>query len=351
MATRIDWIVFRRILARVSVTILIFLALLTLVESLDGARFARASAIGGLPLALAAMIAPALRSCIGTLPITVLIGTMAAILDLQQRQELTVMKTAGLSLWQIMRLPVFVVLILASGISVFGETLSIMTNRSVAKGSVVLNEPLWLEQGTGDDRYILHALRSQSEPPHVEEVTAFEIASSTRARIVAASATLLNGRWKFENGARYSPDGIPEPFETTELPTTMTHADFALQFSKAKDLTIGELFAAAMADISDPQMRAITLTSLYRTFALPVMVVGSMLIGFALTARHRRRGDYGQLVVQGLVVGFVLFTLNELAIRAGDAQVIPPLAATAGPALVSILTGLTALLFLEDGYT
>jgi lipopolysaccharide export system permease protein len=119
---------------------------------------------------------------------------------------------------------------------------------------------------------------------------------------------------------------------------------------RAADMTFNELVAAAVSNVTMPDLRAISLTGLYLTFTRPIMVVGAMLLAFALTARYRRRGNYGGALLQGLVVGFVLFVLNEMAIRAGNAQVITPLAATAGPALVSVLVGLTALLFLEDGY-
>ncbi len=79
------------------------------------------------------------------------------------------------------------------------------------------------------------------------------------------------------------------------------------------------------------------------------MVAGSGASRLALGGTYRRRGDYGNAVLVGLIVGFVLFVVNEMATRAGNSQVIPPLAATAGPALLSILAGTTALLFREDG--
>lgn len=109
------------------------------------------------------------------------------------------------------------------------------------------------------------------------------------------------------------------------------------------------LVAAAQSDVSNPELRAVSLTSLYRAFALPFTVAGSVLLAFALGGTYRRRGDYGNAVLLGLIVGFVLFVVSEMATRAGNAQVISPLAATTGPALLSLLAGATALLFREDG--
>ena len=95
--------------------------------------------------------------------------------------------------------------------------------------------------------------------------------------------------------------------------------------------------------------RAVSLTSLYRTLTRPIMILGSVLIGFAVASGYRRNVQYGTTVLFGIVVGFALFTINEMVVRAGNADVLPPLWAMAGPAVVSLLAGLTALLYSQDG--
>ncbi len=79
------------------------------------------------------------------------------------------------------------------------------------------------------------------------------------------------------------------------------------------------------------------------------MVMGSMLIGFATASGYRRNVQYGSTVLFGIVMGFALFTINEMAVRAGNADVLPPLWAMAAPAFVSVIAGLTALLYSQDG--
>ena len=83
---RIDWIILRRLSARIAVTLVVFFGLLCLVESLDTWRFDTLTKIGGPLLALLAIVTGAARTLIGTLAVTVLIGTIIGVLDLQSRQ-------------------------------------------------------------------------------------------------------------------------------------------------------------------------------------------------------------------------------------------------------------------------
>jgi lipopolysaccharide export system permease protein len=170
-----------------------------------------------------------------------------------------------------------------------------------------------------------------------------------RDRIQAEQANLQAGKWVFPDATRYRFDQAPEHLSDLALATKTTPGDLDLQASGVRDLTLAELVAAATTSLSVNEFRAISLTSLYRIFTLPIMVVGSVLIGFATASGYRRNVQYGNTVLFGIVMGFALFTINEMAVRAGNADVLPPLWAMAGPAFVSVLAGLTALLYAHDG--
>jgi lipopolysaccharide export system permease protein len=347
--SRIDLVVLSRIGLRVGVTVLVFFALIVLSESLNTSRFNTMREVGGLPLAILAMIVPAARWLNGTLPITVLIGCIAAVLDLQMRHELTILKTAGYSIWRILLWPIVCLMALSASIAIFGETWTITTDRSFPGSAQKLGGKLWLEQVADGEPYILLAQQTSPVAPHLRDVTIYKTTPPNRERIVASTATYERGKWVLSSGAIYRPDAATTYFGTQEIGTQMTSGDFDLQMSLARDRTFLELWTAAQSDVSNPELRAVSLTSLYRAFTLPFMVAGSVLLAFALGGTYRRRGDYGNAVMLGLIVGFVLFVVNEMATRAGNSQVISPLAATAGPALLSVLAGATALLFREDG--
>ena len=94
--TRIDWIILRRVASRVGLTVLVFFGLMMLVESLDGWRFDHLSSIGVPQLAVLGIITSAARWVIKTLSVTVLIGAVIGVIDLQARRELTVIKATGM---------------------------------------------------------------------------------------------------------------------------------------------------------------------------------------------------------------------------------------------------------------
>jgi lipopolysaccharide export system permease protein len=253
-----------------------------------------------------------------------------------------------MSIWRTLRWPVLMLFVVSAAVSLFGETWAITMDRGFPESGRKLSGPLWIEQ-TGETPYLLYANRISASSPQLRDVTVFFTKGPSRERIVADSASYKRGAWTLRKGTSFLVDAPSTSFRTREIPTRMTPGDLQLQLSLARDLTLPELLAAAGTDISDPELRAISLTSLYRSFSLPILVVGSVLLAFALAGSYRRRGNYANALLVGVIVGFVLFVVNELAIRAGNAQVIPPFAATIGPAVLSLLTGATALLFREDG--
>jgi len=348
--TSIDRLVLRRVLARVLLTVTVFLALFALIESLNTSKIGTLAGIGGPPLVIAGILLSAMRSSIGVLPVTVLIGTIAGVLDLQARRELTIIQATGRSIWTVLRAPVLAVFVLSLLLSVGGATVLIVGNRLLPGQPVDQQSgPTWMEQTGADGRYILRAERLTGNPPAIYGVTVFLSGTEGRDRIEAAEGNLHAGKWVFPTATRYRFDQAPERLDDFAIATKTTPGDLDLQASGVRDLTLAELVAAATTSLSVSEFRAISLTSLYRIFTLPVMVVGSVLIGFATASGYRRNVQYGNTVLLGIVMGFALFTINEMAVRAGNADVLPPLWAMAGPAVVSVLAGLTALLYSQDG--
>jgi lipopolysaccharide export system permease protein len=54
-------------------------------------------------------------------------------------------------------------------------------------------------------------------------------------------------------------------------------------------------------------------------------------------------------VLYGIVLGFVVYVITEMAAMAGGAGVLEPAFAAVAPAFVAIVIGMTVLLFREDG--
>lgn len=348
--TIIDWLVLRRFAFRIAITVTVFLALFALVGSLDTPRIKMLSNFGGPLLAAAGIAISAVRLSIGVLPFTALLGTIAAVLDLQSRRELTIILSTGHSIWNVVRAPVLVMILFTALMSIGGETLIILANRAMPGYSgATTRSQTWLEQSGKDGRYILRAAAVTANPPAIYDATIFLTDTPSRDRIEAEEIDLMAGHWRIKAGTRYTLDAAPTPLVDFDLATTTTVGDLRLIASGARDLTLPELLQTQMSALSDSGYRSVTSTSLLKSFSLPFMVAGTMLIGIAVAGRYRRRMQYANTILFGIVGGFVIYVLNEMAVRAGNAEVLPPLVAAAGPAFVAVLVGLTTLLYSQDG--
>ncbi len=170
-------------------------------------------------------------------------------------------------------------------------------------------------------------------------------------RIEAETALLEGDAWHLPTATRFLSNRLPEQVTDLRLPTTTSRGDMRAKLSSVADMTIYELTASLASRINDPEQHALVFTRFMRLMALPLTLAGSLVIAFAFTAGYRRTNKYGGMVLYGIVLGFVVYVVTEMAGRAGAAGVIQPVLAVLGPAAVAIVAGATVLLNREDGRT
>jgi len=349
--SRIDQVVLKRLGSRIGVTILLIFGIIALAESLNVWRFEHFSSVGGPLLGLLAIVTQATRWSLGVLPVTVLIGAIIGLLDLQSRRELTVIKATGISIWSVLKAPIVATILFSVFTTVVIDTSVVMINRALSlslpqSGS---SGTLWLEQSSGDTHYILMALHPHPGGAVLEDVTIFMTSAEKAQRIHAKTIELVPGTWRIPEGIRFEPDSPPRRIENFELPTSSTRGDLGVKLAYTEDLTVFEAIGLLMRGVSDPQTRNSLEMRLTRPLAMPLMLVGSLVIAFAFTAGYRRTNKYGVAVLYGVVLGFVVYVIQEMAGMAGLAGVLKPVYAATGPAFVAIVIGVTVLLHKEDG--
>lgn len=353
--TRIDWLVLKRIGSRVLVTVFVFYGIIALVESLDTWRFNYLSERNGVHVAVLAIVFNAIKWTIKTLPVAVLMGAILGLIDLKAKRELTVIKASGISIWRVVRAPAIGLILVSLLISLGAETLSTQVNRQInptPPGAAALLVPrgeIWLEQRSQGAHYVMMATNMQPGGGELGNVTVFRLDGHTDIRVEAERALLQNGQWVLENARILSADSPPRIEESYSLPTNSTAAELELKLSSTEDMTFFELAALLQAGVSDVMVRAAATMRLIKLLALPLVLTGSLLIAFAFTAGYRRSDKYGPAVLYGIVLGFVVFVITEMADRAGSTGVLDPTFAAIGPAFVAIVIGVTVLLYKEDG--
>jgi lipopolysaccharide export system permease protein len=350
---RIDWVIVRRLLGSIGLTIAIMYGLVLLVESLSTSRFSTLMRIGGVGAAVLAVAVAAARWILDTLPLTVLVGGVAGLLSLQTTREMTVIKSAGMSIWRLMRAPLATTLLMGLAITLAVHPAVVVLDRNLSvSGSEdqVSAGAFWMEERSAPVRYILEADYVHPGGEALGNVSIFML-DSPRQRIEAESAELVDGEWVMPKANLFVSNRVAESVADFRLATSTSRGDMRAKLSSVKDLTVYELAATLAAQINDPKELAQTYTQFMKLIALPMALCGSLVIAFAFTAGYRRTNKYGGTVLYGIVLGFVVYVVTELASRAGDAGVIQPVVAVLGPALVAIVAGATVLLNREDGRT
>jgi lipopolysaccharide export system permease protein len=235
------------------------------------------------------------------------------------------------------------------------ETLSTQVNRVLSPtppGQATMLTPageVWLEQRSGATHYVLMATGMQPGGKVLGQVTLFYIGDSSEARIEASEAVLENGEWVFPAAIVRNPDEQARTVFDYRVPTDSSAAELGLKLASTEDLTFFELARLLQQGVADPSIRTAATMRLIKLLALPLVLTGSLFIAFAFTAGYRRGSNYGPAVLYGIVLGFVVFVITEMADRAGSTGVLDPTFAAVGPAFVAIVIGVTVLLHKEDG--
>jgi lipopolysaccharide export system permease protein len=352
--SRIDWVVLSRVGSRIAVTVFIFYGIITLVESLDTWRFNFVANESGVPMALLMVAMSGVRWTIKTLPVTVLMGAILGFIDLKARHELTVIQSSGLSIWRIIRAPAIGLILVSAVVGLGAETASTMINRGLyptPPGQVTLQTApgeIWLEQESGDYHYVMFATGMERDPLVLTRVMLFQLGHGNE-RIEAPSAELEDGRWVMPTATLRRAESPSETIANYAIPTSSSRAEIELKLASPDDMTFFELFQMLGIGVSDSAIRAAAEMRMIKLLALPLVLTGSLFIAFAFTAGYRRTSNYGPAVLYGVVLGFIVFVITEMADRAGASGVLAPAFAAIGPAFVAIVIGVTVLLRKEDG--
>lgn len=351
--SRLDRLLSWRVMQGVLGSVLVFYALIALSESLDTWRLQWLSETQGPLVAALSVVASTARWSIKALPVTVLIGAIISLLNMQATRELLVIKIGGNSIWRILRGPVVTLFVLGLVIAIVLDAGVTELNRGIAPvpraTSTASNGGIWIEQEKDNHPFVIQAVRSTADKRGLEQVVVFLQQNEGPHRIVADKGRMSAGQWTFANATLFEPNQPPRQLSTYILPTDTSLADLELKLSSAEDFTFLELASALASGVTDPLIRSAAQTRFQRLLSLPVLLVGVLLIAFAFTAGYRKTGSYGRAILYGVVLGFVVFVINEMADRAGSSGALDPTLAAWGPAIVAVVIGLTVLLYKEDG--
>jgi lipopolysaccharide export system permease protein len=296
------------------------------------------------------------------LAFAVLVGTIGALLMLNRKSELAVMRGSGMSVWQFIQpglavalalglFAVFVFNPLAAAArteaerlhaEVFGRESNFLRNQSAGH---------WLRQDGPDGPTVLNAGAVANRGLTLTGIVALQFDRNDRfiERIDGARAQLMDGYWQIDNAWVTRVGREPEQFTTYLISTYLTPERVQDALGTVLSISIFELpgliEVAEKAGISANNFKIQYQLLLSRPFLLMAMV----LLGATVSLRSFRSGGIQTMVITGMLGGFGFFLLAEVSRQVGVAGLVPPWTAVWVPVASASCLSLTVLLHQEDG--
>ena len=295
------------------------------------------------------------------LPFVVLFAGMFTFWRLTRSQELIIARSAGVSAWQFL-LPALIVTLLFSFFNVtlinpigaaFNSRYKQLEMRYLERVPTLelTGAGLWLRQRDAAKRYLLHADHVEMEPLTLTPLIAFIYDNNDKylGRIDAPKAVLSDGYWEISNAWFNWDQKPPQHVDAYQLATTLTLGRIQESMSPPNTISFWELpnFIRALKAIGLPPL--LHQLEFQELLSQPVLLCSMVFFAATFSLRMSRRASVLGIVTSGVLLGGMVFTLNNVVTALGANQTLPvTLSAWAIPVVALALSN-AALLHMEDG--
>lgn len=325
-------------------------------------RAAKYADVGfGLVLRMEFLRLPELAMTIA--PFIVLFAALFSFWQLGRRQELVVLRSSGVSVWQFLSpivcvallSGIFVVAVLDPISAAFYSRYDVLNKtylkRENASVIALFDEGMWLKQATEGGHAILHA--SKIEMPewrlHNVMVLFFDQNDVFAERMDAPSAQLKSGNWLLKEAVLNIPGHSFRKSEQAMIPTNLTVTDIEESFSAPETMGFWNL-PSYIGTLEGTGFDSTRLRIHFQSLlALPLLFASMVFLAACVAMRQSRQGGGFSFVLIGVVAGFVVFFVSNFLQALGASHQLPVFLSAWSPALLSTLVGISVLLSLEDG--
>jgi lipopolysaccharide export system permease protein len=296
------------------------------------------------------------------IPFTVLFGSIGAFVGLSRALELVVARASGISVWQFTAPALFVGIgVGLFSIALYNPAAVWLKQKSDDLASGIFGSEqnfllqttneVWVRQDGQDGESVVLAKQILDGGVRLQGVTIFTFnqQGSFQERIEAEEAVLGKQIWTLRNAIVYTTERDPQHYGSFEISTFLTATEVRESIGSPESISFWNLprFIELAQNAGLPAYRY---ALQYQTLlARPLLLAAMILIAAAVSLRVSRFGGLGKMILGGIIAGFVLYVLSELAKDLGGAGIVPPLVAAWAPGIFGVLMGLTILLHQEDG--
>ena len=339
----------------------VFAAVLGLIFTLDFVDTLRRAgeakgASGGLIAWLAVLHTPIVAE--QALPFVVLLGAMAAFLNLSRRLELVVARSAGVSVWQFLIPALAFSLAFGIGeVAAFNPLSTAMKRQAAGLEAKLFGAGaqgaggFWLRQKSVDGQSIVHVDGRDLDTDEFIGVEAYNFGrdGAFNQRIDARTAVLRDGYWEFHDAEVVTPGDDETHVRVYLLATSLTREQLAQSFVPPDTVSffglkpLAEQVRGAGLDATPYLLRR------QQLLALPLSLAAMTLVAACFSLRLFRSGGVQRMVLGGVTAGFVLYVGSKIIGDLGNAGLVSTPVAAWSPAVGGCLFGVYVLLHQEDG--
>ncbi|MEM8772368.1 MAG: LPS export ABC transporter permease LptG [Pseudomonadota bacterium] len=342
--------------------LLILLCLILLIDLIENLRFTGKVEDAGLPVAISLTLlrAPALAQTL--IPFVFLFGSIWMFYQLNKRSELSVMRSAGLSVWRVLGpaaliaalsglLIITIVDPVSSQMLSYAETLKNQKQGKTRDLVKVFRDGIWLRQRNDAAHVIINAQSHDRARGALVEVSVWRFSpeSAFIERIDADEAVLAGATMELRGARITAPNDELRRAPVYALQTELTSDDLNERVQAPETISIWRLprFIELAETAGLPTVRY--QIRFHDLCATPLKLLAMVLIAAAFSMRPMRMGGQLQLVVLSIGAGFALYILSEISTALGESELAPVALAAWAPAVIAALAAGSVLLHLEDG--
>ena len=297
------------------------------------------------------------------LPFLILLASLLSFWRLNQTLELTIARSAGLSLWQILGgLSLNIICFSFLNLLVLDPISAATTRRfeflqsthiQGQSSQLAISETgLWLREVLPNRQIIMRSQSVDLKNNTFREVTFFNFDASGNyeSRLDAPKAVLNPRIWKLFKAVRWNQDSQPQKLDALEFPTKLTIKKIQEHSSSPQSFSFLELPSFIK------MMEKSGVSSLfYRLYwhsliaKIGTMITMCFIAAVFMIRPMHRRGKTSLLLGGSILVGFLFHFTNDLSYALGLGNKIPGILAVWTPTLIAILLSCSILLHFEDG--
>lgn len=338
-------------------------SLILLIDLIENLRFAGKVADGdfGLAVSITLMRVPSLSQTL--IPFVFLFGSIWTFYQLNKRSELSVMRSAGVSVWRLLGPAAFIAAVsglfiitlvdpLSANLLSYAEQIKDQKEGKTRSFVQLFDDGIWLRQTDEGTRLIINAESYDNQKEALNNIVIWRFTDDDLflERIDAKEAVLSAGTLELHEVQLKSVTASgDQKAPVYAIPTRLTPRDLRERVAPPETMSLWQLpkYIPLAEAAGLPTVRYHL--RFHDLCSTPLKLVAMVLIAGAFSIRPQRMGGGLFLIVMSLGAGFALYLLSEIASALGESGLAPVALAAWTPAVVAALAAITALLHLEDG--